>query len=559
MRDGVKLHTVLVFPRHNDGTKKFPVVMDRSPYGYKGLEWLADLFVPFGFVAVGQDMRGTEQSQGNFTMWMSDGDDSRDLGDWLVAQPWSNGEIMTFGASADGIGSLQTPRTAPSWLKAQYIVWATPTIYQTLFPFGAYKQQTAEDWLLGLTMPNPAVVEDNIRTVHENEAHTAFWAQAELSDAIYSTIKARSAFWAGWYDLFQLGTLQAFDGYNNLADPSVRGTSVITVDPLGHCLDSADFFTENAIMGRTGLVLMQAFEVFGIRPVRRPRVQAVTYYVMSSNDEAGRAAGQFWTSLPAFPTPHMTDLYLHADGTASWKPPLPTEGSASSYKYDPSNPAPTMGGNNLPDSIGGTIPCGPLDQSAVDGRADVLTFQTEPVSDALYLTGPLLATLFVSSSAVDTDFTVKISDVYPTGQALLLQDNAIRMRWREDGAQPVMMTRGEVYEVSINLWNTSYALAPGHALRVSVSSSNYPRFSVNPNNGLLLADPAYPGKNITATNVLHHSTRYPSRVTLPIVSRLQQPEVHILKVVGEAYPLLTEDFVRKNVDRVNQLGRRDKK
>eukprot|EP01039_Chlorochromonas_danica_P009613 gene9613-10628_t len=560
MRDGVKLHTVIFFPRSKDGQTKFPVVMDRSPYGYSGLEWIADIFVPFGFVAIGQDMRGTEKSEGNFTMWQSDGNDSRDLGDWIVQQDWSNGEVMTFGASADGIGSFQTPRTNPSWLTAQYVAWATSNIYQILFPYGAYKQKTAEDWLLGVTMPNPDVVYDNIQTVHENEAHTDFWAQVELDQSIYQSIRARSAFWGGWYDLFLLGTIQGFTGYNEQADPSVRGTSVITIDPLGHCLDSSDFFTENAVMGRTGLVLAQLFEVYGIRPVRRNQVKNITFYVMSSNDEAGKSAGQYWTSLEKWPVPVSTDYFLHADKTASLKPPLPgAEATSSSFKYDPADPAPTMGGNNLPDSIGGTIPCGPLDQAAVDQRSDVLTFQTATFTDELCLTGGLMSTLYVSSDAIDTDFTVKISDVYPTGEVLLIQDNAIRMRWREGGAQPVYLEKDKVYQVEVNLWNTSYIVAPGHALRFSISSSNYPRFSVNPNNGLLLADPQYPGANVTAVNTIYHSSRYPSKITLPVVKRRQLPEVRVLNEVQYSYPMLNEAFVRKNIENVNKLATRMKK
>ena len=103
------------------------------------------------------------------------------------------------------------------------------------------------------------------------------------------------------------------------------------------------------------------------------------------------------------------------------------------------------------------------------------------------------------------------------------------------------MEIGQVYEVEIMLWNTSYVVAPGHALRFSVSSSNFPRFSVNPNNGLLLADPIYPGDNITAVNTLYHSPKYPSRVKLPIVDKSQLPMVHVLKEMQESYPELLND------------------
>jgi hypothetical protein len=356
------------------------------------------------------------------------------------------------------------------------------------------------------------------------------------------------------YYLFpHLGTIQAFDGYNTLSDPSVRYTSVITIDPLGHCLDGAEYFTENAIMGRTGLVIGQLFATYGITPVLRSNIKNVTFYVMSSNDEAGHAAGQYWTTMERFPAATMTPFYFHADKTASTVAPTDTTAVSTTYKYDPADPAPTMGGCNLPHSIGGSIPCGPLDQQEVDKRSDVLTFQTPLMTEELAISGGIYATLYVSSDAIDTDFTVKVSDVYPTGEARILQDNAVRMRWREGGLDAVYMEKDQIYKMEMNLWNTSYVVAPGHALRFSVSSSNFPRFSVNPNNGLLLADPQYPGENITALNTLYHSSEYPSHVTLPIVSKSQLPEVNILKEVQTMYPMLDEGFIRKHTETLHRM------
>eukprot|EP01035_Chromulina_nebulosa_P034394 gene34394-46136_t len=226
-RDGTFLHTLVYFPhsKAKDPQGKFPTVIDRSPYGYGDLEWVGDIFLPFGFVAIGQDMRGTEKSSGNFSLWISDANDSEDLGNWVVGQDWSNGEVYTIGASADGMGSIQTLKNDPSWLTAQYVIWAPAEMYKILIPYGAYKQKTAEDWLLGLTMPNPEVVNDNIQTVHENEMHSAFWESVELSEKDYKNFRGRSGFWAGWYDLFSTGTIAAYEGYNSLSDPSVRSTS----------------------------------------------------------------------------------------------------------------------------------------------------------------------------------------------------------------------------------------------------------------------------------------------------------------------------------------------
>ena len=155
------------------------------------------------------------------------------------------------------------------------------------------------------------------------------------------------------------------------------------------------------VEGRTLLGLAQAYETYGVRPVKRNNIQNVTFYVMSSNDEAGLAAGQYWTTLSKFPSYKSTNYYLHGDRSLSTTKPTAAETvKATSYIYDPTNPVPTLGGNNL------AIACGPLDQSSADLRSDVLTFNTEKFTDELVMTGPLFATLFVGSDAIDTDFTV---------------------------------------------------------------------------------------------------------------------------------------------------------
>jgi hypothetical protein len=250
--------------------------------------------------------------------------------------------------------------------------------------------------------------------------------------------------------------------------------------------------------------------------------------------------------LEKFPEYKPVDFYLHSDRTASFtKPSLSENVVSTSYTVDPANPILTKGGNNLPPDIGGSIHCGPEDQSELDARSDVVYFETAPFAHDFAMTGPLFATLYVSSDAVDTDFMVKVSDKYPTGEAILIQDNAFRMRWREGGLTPVPMSKGKVYEVNMNIWNTSWIIPAGHSLRFSIQSSNNPRFSVNPQNGLLLNDVNYPGNNITAVNTIYHSSRYPSKITLPKVEKYQLPEVRVLKEVQTAYPQITTEMIEK--------------
>jgi uncharacterized protein len=534
----VKLHTVIAFPRNFKDGDKATVVIDRSPYGSTGLELMNDIFVPFGFIAVGQDMRGTGQSEGNFTIWHSDADDSKDAGDWLVQQSWSNGNIFTFGASADGLAAFRTPDAKPDWLKAQYFIWTSAQGYEIIFPNGAYLSALADMWIRS-TVPDQA--DELLDVVEENEAKTSWWDALELTGR-YDEIKYPSGFWSGWYDIFLLGNLAGYQGYNYESDPSVAKTSKILIDPLGHCQGAASFFKQDLIAGRTALGLSQCFELFGIHPVARNNIKNVTFYVMSSNDDAGLAAANYWTSLEAFPNYRTVNYYLHGDRTADTKLPSVSENTEHiDYKFDPSNPVPTMGGNNL------QLPCGPLDQSVIDQRADVVFFETSAFTDPLALTGPLSATLFVSTDAIDTDFVVRMSDVYPTGEVRLIQDNAVRMRWREGGLTPLFLNKkiDDVYEVSLTLWNTSYVVAPGHKLRFSMTSSNSPRFDVNRNNGILLKDRNNAvDVNITAVNRIHHSSRYASRISLPVVSLLQLPKVRsIMKEVQTAYPTVDWDRI----------------
>lgn len=403
-RDGLKLHTRITVPRDYEEGDKLTVVMDRSPYGQFGIELLADLFVPAGFISVCQDMRGTGLSQGHFSNWQADADDSEDLGNWVVNQTWSNGVIYTFGASADGLGAFTTNYNSPSWLQSQYYIWTSSIGYEVIYPNGALLYNLLNRWLSG------TVREDDYEPCYnefmENEAKTDWWDTLDFTNN-YQLVSESSktgtfGFWAGWYDIFLVGTLAAYQGYQYESDPAVQHRSVLLIDPCGHCQDAAPYFTEDLVAGRTALGLMQAYETFGVRPVKRNNIKDVTFYVMSSNDDAGIEAGQYWTTMDKFPTPTVAKYYLHGDGSVSTVAPAAGEVESTSYVFDPSNPQTTKGGNNLFSDA----PCGPLDQADIDTRDDVVVFQTAVMSEELVLTGALNAHLYVSSDAIDTDFMV---------------------------------------------------------------------------------------------------------------------------------------------------------
>jgi uncharacterized protein len=260
---------------------------------------------------------------------------------------------------------------------------------------------------------------------------------------------------------------------------------------------------------------------------------AITYYVMGDVTDQN-ASGNEWRYADDWPVPSVERAwYLQADG--SLQTTLPTDEQQFSYLYTPSNPVPTVGGGNL------NIPAGPYDQHSVENRSDVLVF-TSPVLETPYeATGPIKARLFVSSDCPDTDFTVKLTDVYPDGRSMLITDGILRMRNRNGFDHWELMEPDTIYQVDVDLWSTSYVWNTGHQIRIAISSSNYPRCLNNPNT----ADGIYQNTTSTiAQNSLYVSAVRCSCLLLPEIplntTNAQQSWVPSLQtpLSGVDYPLL---------------------
>jgi putative CocE/NonD family hydrolase len=232
---------------------------------------------------------------------------------------------------------------------------------------------------------------------------------------------------------------------------------------------------------------------------------AVRYYVIGAVDEEG-AAGNVWKTAESWPPPATaTPFYLQGDGTLSQ-----STGAADSftYLYDPEHPVPTRGGSNL------LISRGPYDQQPVEHRDDVLLFTSAPLTSPLEIAGQISATLYVSAETVDTDFTVKVTDVYPDGRSMLVGDSVLRMRKREGADKEVYIQGNVVYKVDVEVGNMAYAFNTGHSIRVAISSSNSPRFKVNPN----ISDMFDLENGIPTDNTLYVGGSNLSYLELPVVS-----------------------------------------
>jgi putative CocE/NonD family hydrolase len=222
---------------------------------------------------------------------------------------------------------------------------------------------------------------------------------------------------------------------------------------------------------------------------------------------------------------------MHGDG--SLNPDLVPGGSASTtFEFDPNNPVPTMGGNNS----GGIIArAGAFHQQeredfygckapylALESRPDILVFQTPELQEDIEVVGPVTVNLWISSSAPDTDFTAKLIDVcppnqdYPDGFHMNLTDSIMRVRYRDSWEKESLMTPGDVYRISFPLYPTGNLFKAGHRIRIDISSSNFPRFDVNPNTGDPLGQER---RKVVALNTVHHSPEHPSHVVLPVIPR----------------------------------------
>ncbi len=325
-----------------------------------------------------------------------------------------------------------------------------------------------------------------------------------------------------WYDVSIGPNLAMYSHVRNNASPEIADQQWAVVAPVAHCAFRRA--TEDTVVGERSMgdarldyeeIIFGFFDRFlkGEASTRLDTLPKVTYFTMGSNE---------WHSSNTWPPEGAEELTLYlssggeanslyGDGALAAAPPDADQ--PDSFVYDPMNAVPSYGGNVC--CTGNAVQAGSFDQRKMEARQDILVYTTEPFPEGIEVSGPITPTLYVSSDAKDTDFTVKVLDVYPDGRAYNLDETIQRMRYRDGYDKPLAwMEKGEVYEVTLQPLNTSNYFAPGHRLRIEVSSSNFPRFDRNLNTG---------GNNydewsaVVARNSVHHSKQYPSSLTITVI------------------------------------------
>ncbi|MFN7939520.1 MAG: CocE/NonD family hydrolase [Bryobacteraceae bacterium] len=531
MRDGVRLAANVFRPA---ASGRFPVVLIRTPYG-KGKELPRHfrIFVENGYAVVMQDVRGRYDSDGEFDPLRQEVRDGEDTLNWTGTQPWSNGKVGMVGGSYLGIVQWKAALTGNKYLKCIFPVVSGYDDYRDrLYSHGgAMKIGNRLLWMAsnmrvaGYTPPDfrlfvralPVQAADlaatgqRVKMFQEAIEHPAFdqyWKSISTREQL-AKVKIPVFSVGGWYDNFVQSDLEAFTALR-----SMGRTAHTLIGPWPHNM-SIPF--EGFSFGRQSSAPVQRYQLEWFdrwlkdKPPARELAPA-RIFVMGANRWRDEAE---WPLARAVPTPYYLESQtganaLSGDGQLRWQPAR--KGHEDRFSYDPANPVPTLGGNTCCNPA--VFRWGPVDQGPVENRQDVLVYSSEPLKEELEVTGPVKAVLHVATSARDTDFTVKLVDVYPDGRAMNLTDGILRLRYREGLERVALLEPGRVYAVTVDAGVTSNVFLPGHRVRVEISSSNFPRFDRNLNTG---GANALEKKGVVARQTVHTGGSFASHVVLPVV------------------------------------------
>ncbi len=538
MRDGATLATDVYLP---DAEGSFPVVLQRTAY-YKTHYYAG--FPEHGMALVVQDCRGRYDSDGEHRPFIDEANDGADTLDWLAKQPWCNGRVGMFGDSYLAAVQLAlAPSGNPMLVALNPRFMAGDCWKHAYYIDGVFSLALTWSWLAfecasrvsqAALMPRfdvpallrhlPLLTMDEAsghapvaayRDAVQHDRYDAYWERVNFRKDM-SGYRAPALITGGWYDNYaaetfamfntlreQAPTLDLRDSHRLLIGPWTHGMNGVTT--LGELDFGEDALRENDHTFQWLNALLKGGTPADVLPA------PIRLFVMGLNQ---------WRDEQEWPLARTryTDFYLRAGGGLSTDTPA-AGATPDGYTYDPADPVPTYGGNH---SVGPYNPGlyehalpGPYDQRRTEVRPDVLTYTSEILAEDTEVTGPVVVKLYASSSARDTDFVARLTDVYPDGRSINITEGAIRARFRDDiWGEPKLMQPGEIYAFTIDLQATSNVFKAGHRIRVDVTSSNFPLLNRNLNTG---NDPATDTEMQVAEQTIYCDADHPSHVVLPII------------------------------------------
>lgn len=550
MRDGTLLRADIWRPQSSG---RFPTLLQRFPYDKSAA--LASIVlagveparaVQAGFVVIVQDTRGRFASDGVFTAFTDEARDGADTIAWIRKQPFSNGQLGMYGVSYGGATQLLAAGERPDGLVAIAPHLAGAETYEGwIYEGGAFRLGFALWWaansfaraelarrrrdgrdVADLAVALDALLRDpwaafrqlplnGVEVVNElfpsyldwveHPARDAYWQAGAFLERIGDPF-CPSLHIGGWNDIFLSGTLRnhAALGGRLLVGPWAHA---VPFDVIGE----ADYGPE-ATQGSLDMTALQlgwfADQMKGTSSPSHQPAAPVRLFVMGANR---------WRDESAWPLARAreTTFYLRSGGTLAPNP-APGDEPADTFVYDPLDPVPTTGGATFLPGLYVARHAGPQDQTAIETRADVLTYTSEVLTRPTELTGYVTVILHASSSARDTDWTAKLVDVSPSGRPLGLLDSIVRARYSNSTECAQLLERGQPHEFTIVLGAISVLIDSGHRLRLQISSSNFPKFDRNPNHG---GDIPRAGASdcVSANQTIFHDSARPSRLVVPVV------------------------------------------
>jgi len=475
MRDGVKLATDIYLPKTD---RKVPVILLRTPYGREGMSMILAYMQGKNVALAVQDMRGRHGSEGVSAAFISEPLDGYETVEWLARQPWCNGRVGTAGISALGITQYLMHKRPPEHLVCQNVMAAPESLYQTIvYQGGAVRRALFYGWVLGQGFPLE-VMSLILSEVDYND----MWRLMDLSTA-YDKVDVPIMHMAGWYDLYLRGNLHAFTHIQEEGGPGARGKQRLVIGPWIH---SGFLGLTGTKVGELEYPANMKYPLQDVIAWFQECLQGkdrgfmdgppVRYYVMGDTGDPD-APGNEWRAAGGWPVPaDPVAYYFHPDGELGTDAPA-GENVPIEFVDDPWNPVPTLGSRAHGEQRH------PVDLRPIEEREDVLVFSTPPLDEPLEVTGPITAKIFFETDVVDTDFVVRLSDVYPDGRSMLLTDGILRASHRESFEYRTLLEPGEQYSIEVEVWPTSIIFNTGHRIRVSVSGTNFPRFDINHHNG----------------------------------------------------------------------------
>jgi uncharacterized protein len=515
-RDGVKLAANVFLPA---GSGPFPVVLSRTPYLKDAFGDLAGYsakkYTDAGFAFVMQDVRGKGHSEGFYEAFVPDLEDGFDTVEWVAKQPWSNGKIGMVGASALGITTNLAAMGAPPHLVAAYVIVAPYDQLLNTYPGGVLKDEDTLGWLKG-----QGESQTQLDAVSGGATNSAFWNEHAMSTQ-RRFIRIPMYNQGAWYDIFDDGNVENFRWLQNFGSKGARGNQKLYMGPAGHGglgADKSDIEYNQPGASAPPSEEMRWWE-YWLKGIDNGIMKEppVTLFMMASGRKGHPSPLSHVFKSPNWPPAnHPTPYYLTGDMHLSTAAPTVADAKIS-YKFDPANPVKTYGGSNLLQTAG------PLDQRPIGQRQDYLRFETKALDKSVAIAGHVDMTLWAATDGLDTDFMVKLVDVYPDGYEQIILDNPIRARYRKgrDPDDVALMTPGKPEELHIDLWNTAFTFEPGHKIQVTVTSSNSTKFEINPNTGEPFGIATTTPPRV-ATNTIYFDKHHPSAMILPVLAENPQ-------------------------------------